>query len=169
MLIVSCDPGVRGALAFLDHNDVLAVYDMPIRLKPGISKVSNEVDPIALQTLIRACIPAGESVIAVMEDMHSFMGSGEQRTGSMASQASLAATKATIRTVLELNRLRVQMVTPRVWQAVYGIRKRPDATTKQQSLKIARELYGAHYCPLAKHDGRADAVLIARWAQRHLT
>jgi len=163
MLIVSCDPGISGAIAFLDHNERLAVHDMPIRRRAEVSKISNEVDPLALRELIRSRAPADASVIAVMESLNVFAG------GSVQSMASLEATKAVIRTVFELNRMRVTLVSPHAWQKFYGIRKRPDATTKQQSLKLARELYGASFCPLAKHHGRADAILIARWAQRTLT
>jgi hypothetical protein len=31
----------------------------------------------------------------------------------------------------------------------------------------SRHLYGNEFCPLAKHDGRADSLLIGRYAQRH--
>ena len=51
----------------------------------------------------------------------------------------------------------------------FGIRKTEREDTKQQSLRIARQLFGAHLCPLAKHDGRADALLIARYGQRTMT
>ncbi|HEY6022250.1 MAG TPA: hypothetical protein VIY48_20995, partial [Candidatus Paceibacterota bacterium] len=60
-------------------------------------------------------------------------------------------------------------VTPKAWQSFYSIRATTGETTKQQSLRIARELFGVELCPLQKHDGRADALLIARYAQRNFT
>lgn len=170
MIVLTIDPGISGALAAVDHNGGARVVDMPVRARQTVGgKRRNEVDPPALMRIVRDLVPADETAIVVMEDMHAFVGGGE-RQGSMASQASLAATKATICTVLELAAHPVtQLVTPKRWQAFFGIANRPDDTTKKQSLRIARELYGRAFCPLEKHDGRADALLIARWALRNLT
>jgi hypothetical protein len=167
MLILGIDPGIRGAIASLDHNDAPSVRDMPVRQKQGNGKAHNEVDPVALQKLLRELVPADETGIVVMESMHAFMGGGEERKGSMASQASLAATKAVICAICEINGLDVSFITPQTWQRFYGIKNRKDDTTKAQSLRIARQLYGMSHCPLQKHDGRADAILIARYGRRH--
>lgn len=157
-MILAIDPGIRGALAFLYPNGRIAVHDMPVRLKKQVSKVKNEIDPTALQALIRESLPADESALVVMENLNTFAG------GSVQSMGSLEATKAVICTVMELNRLDVAFVSPKAWQAFYGIRKTPTSDTKQQSLALARKLFGTEYCPLAKHDGRADSLLIGRYA-----
>jgi hypothetical protein len=168
MLIVSIDPGLSGAIAALDGAGVRGVHDMPTRPIPKASgKTKNEVDPKALRDILRKLIPADEAAIVVMEAMHAFMGGGEERKGSMSSQASLAATKAVICTVCELSGFDVAFVTPREWQYFFGVKTTPSETTKQQSLRIARQLFGSQHCPLAKHDGRADALLLGRYAQRH--
>ncbi|MBR8409810.1 hypothetical protein KDW09_03605 [Burkholderia cenocepacia] len=169
MIALGIDPGIRGALAALDHNGRLRIADMPIREKQGTGKTRNEIDPPALLRMVRDLVPAGDTAIVVMEDMHAFMGGGEERRGSMASQASLAATKAVVCAVLEIAGHPTQFVTPQRWQRFYGIGRSSTETTKQASLRLARELFGPSFCPLAKHDGRADAMLIARWAQRNLT
>lgn len=167
-MILAIDPGLSGAIAAMDESGLLGVRDMPTRPIPNTSgKTRNEVDPKRLRNALRDLIPAGETATVVMEAMHAFMGGGEERKGSMSSQASLAATKAVICTVCELSDLSMTFVTPRTWQRIYGIKATPSETTKQQSLRLARQLYGKDVCPLAKHDGRADAVLIARWAIRH--
>ncbi len=166
MITLGIDPGITGALAALDHNGELRVVDMPIRRREGAGKTRNEVHPRELLDWVRHLVPAGETTIVVMEDMHAFMG-GKERVGSMASQASLAATKAVVRAIVELAGHETQFVTPQRWQSFYGIKKREDADTKSQSLKLAREFYpGVH---MTKCSGRPDAILIARWAQRNLT
>jgi hypothetical protein len=168
MLTIAIDPGLSGAIAAMDDAGLRGVHDMPTRAA-GMAggKIKREVDPKALRDLLRSIIPADEKPIVIMEFMHAFMGSSA-RVGSMSSQASLAATKATICTVCELSGFDVAFVTPREWQRIYGIKATPSETTKQQSLRLARSLYGVSPFPLAKHDGRADAVLIARYAQRNL-
>lgn len=163
MLTLGIDPGISGALAALDHTGRLRVVDMPIRAKNGAGKVRNEVDPCALRSWLRELVPAGERAIVVMEALNTFAG------GSVQTMASLEATKAVIATVCELSGHAVELVTPQRWQGFFGIKRNAAEDTKRQSLRIARELYGIEFCPLQKHDGRADAILIARWAQRNLT
>lgn len=161
-MIVAIDPGVRGAIARLLDNGDGEVRDMPIRAKQGNGKVKNEVDPKALQSMLRELVPANEKAIVVMEALNTFAG------GSVQTMGSLEATKATILAVCELSGFDVVIVTPQVWQRFFGIKKTQAENTKAQSLRIARQLFGEHLCPLAKHDGRADALLIARYGQRTL-
>ena len=162
MILLACDPGIRGAIARIDHHGEPVVHDMPIRAKQGNGKVRNEIDPKALQSLLRELVPADERGLVVMEALNTFAG------GSVQTMGSLEATKAVITTVCELTGLDVALVSPKAWQAFYGIKKTPSEDTKKQSLRIARQLFGQHLCPLAKHDGRADALLIAHYAQRTL-
>lgn len=162
MLILGVDPGVRGALAFLGTDGALKVHDMPIRQAMRTGKVKNEIDPVGLQKIVRSGVPADQTALVVMEDLNTFAG------GSVQTMGSLEATKAVIRTVMELNRLDVAFISPRTWQSFFGIKRTQSSDTKEQSLKLARELYGRDHCPLAKHDGRADAILIARYAARNL-
>jgi hypothetical protein len=166
-MLISVDPGIKGAIAFFRADGPSSVHDMPVRTKPGTSKIRNEVDPKGLQRLLRHYVPADEKGLVVMETLNAFMGSGEERHGSMASQASLAATKAVICTVCELSGFDMAFVSPREWQRFFGIKATPSETTKQQSLRLARQLFGNDYCPLQKHDGRADSLLIGRYAQRN--
>ncbi|WP_334038033.1 hypothetical protein [Burkholderia gladioli] len=163
MITLGIDPGITGALAALDHNGALRVVDVPTRPKPGNTKVRNEINPKMLQMHLRELVAPCEQVIVVMEALNTFAG------GSVQTMGSLEATKAVIATVCELSGFTVHSVTPQRWQSFFGIKARADEDTKAQSLRIARELYGASFCPLKKHHGRADAILIARWAQRNLT
>lgn len=163
MIVIGCDPGIRGAVARIDHNGAAQVRDMPIRPKQGNGKIRNEVDPKALQALLRELGPAEERGLVVMEVLNTFAG------GSVQTMGSLEATKAVITTVCELTGFDVTLVSPKTWQGHFGICKTEMTTTKDQSLALARKLFGAQFCPLAKHDGRADALLIARWGVRHLT
>jgi hypothetical protein len=134
---------------------------MPTRAKPGNTKIRNEIDPKALQVLLRLRVPADEKGLVVMENLNTFAG------GSVQTMGSLEATKAVICTVCELSGFDMAFVSPREWQRFFGIKATPSETTKQQSLRLARQLFGNDYCPLQKHDGRADALLIGRYGQRH--
>lgn len=166
-MLIGIDPGIKGAIAFLYDNGRTVVLDMPVRRKA--QGKGNEIAPKSLQQMFRNYVPADEKGLVVMESQHAFMGSGETRRGSMSSQASLAATKAVIAAICELAGMDIAYVTPKAWQSFYSIRATTGETTKQQSLRIARELFGVELCPLQKHDGRADSLLIARYAQCNFT
>ncbi|TDV06044.1 hypothetical protein [Paraburkholderia caballeronis] len=161
-MLIAIDPGIRGAIARLNHADAPVVRDMPIRPKQGNGKVRNEVDPKALQAILRELVPADERGLVVMEALNTFAG------GSVQTMGSLEATKAVITTVCELSGFDVAFVSPKAWQSFFGIKRTATEDTKAQSLRLARQFFGQHLCPLAKHDGRADALLIARYAQRNL-
>jgi len=160
-MLIGVDPGIKGALAFFYDDGRERVFDLPVRQK---KTGGNEVDPCGLQIILRRNVPADEKGLVVMESSHAFMGSGK-RVGSMASQASLAATKAVIAAVCELSGMDIAYVTPQAWQAFFGIRKTDSEDTKDQSLRIARQLYPE--IKLTKTSGRPDALLIGRYGQRH--
>lgn len=160
MLIVGIDPGITGALAFLHPNGERIVVDMPIRARKTTGNGKNEVDPTALQTLIRSRVPADSAALIVMENLNTF-----SKSGGAKSIASMQASKDVICAVMELNRLDVAYVTPHAWQSLFGIKKTDSEDTKDQSLRIARTLYPE--LRLTKHSGRADALLIGRYGQRH--
>lgn len=160
-MLISIDPGIKGALAFFGPRGSVTVEDMPTRTKSTAGKIKNEIDPKRLQALLRHRVPADEKGLVVMENLNTFAG------GSVQTMGSLEATKAVICTVCELSGFDIAFVTPREWQRFFGVKATPSETTKQQSLRLARSLFGVQHCPLAKHDGRADALLIGRYAQRH--
>jgi hypothetical protein len=161
-MLVSVDPGVTGALSFFYDDGRVVVEDMPVRVKRNISKIKNEIDPVALQRLLRERVPADEKGLVVMESAHAFMGSGK-RVGSMASQASLAATKAVVCAICELCGMDVAYVTPQTWKRLYGL-----GSDKAECLRLARSLYPGVVLHLAKHHNRAESLLIGRYAQRTL-
>jgi hypothetical protein len=160
MIVVGIDPGITGAIAFLHSNGERTVDDMPTRPRKTTGNGKNEVDPTALQTLIRARVPADAAVVVVMENLNTF-----SKSGGAKSIASMQASKDVICAVLELNRIRVDYVTPHAWQSMFGIKTTDSEDTKDQSLRIARQLYPE--LRLTKNSGRADALLIGRYGQRH--
>lgn len=163
-IIIGCDPGLTGAVCFLDRDGLRGIFDLPTMRIPEAgpkATVKREIDPLALQTLIRECVPADEAVICVIEHVTSL---GDQARG-MQAKLSLAATKASIVTTLRLMRFDVRRVTPQTWKRFYGL-----SSDKGAALAIARQFW-PHYEALkrAKDHNRAEAALIAHFALRTMT
>lgn len=160
-MLIAIDPGVTGALSFFFDDGRVLVDDMPNRKRKTTGNGVNEVDPTALQELLRNRIPADEKALVVMENLNTFSKSGGAR-----SIASMQASKDVICCVMELNRIDVAYVSPRNWQSFFGIKKTETEDTKAQSYRIARQLYPELH--LTKTSGRPDAVLIGRYGLRNL-
>lgn len=170
MIVIGIDPGLTGAIAFLDgKGDLIEVVDMPVMAIAEAgpkTTIKTEVDALALGRLIRSRAASRIEVIVFMEHTSSVGQVGQEQ-----AKLSLAAGKATCMAVLRLMRIDVRRVTPVAWKRFYGI-KEPVAGSagvnqKKQALALARSFYGYGYLKLEKHHNRADALLIARWGQRH--
>jgi len=70
--------------------------------------------------------------------------------------AGLGSILATVQTL----RLPLELVTPATWKRALGL-----GAEKRASLDKARLLFPSAPLDLAKHDGRAEALLIAYWRQ----
>lgn len=162
MIVIGCDPGLTGALAFVDHHGtLLALDDVPTMLNPDAgpaTTIKREVDVCALYALVRERVPADEVAICALEHVSVMGGKGSQAI------VSLAATKAAMMAVLRLLRHDVRRVTPQAWKRFYGL-----GGDKAQCLTLARTLYPSAPLTRAKDHNRAEAALIARFAQRTMT
>lgn len=172
MIIIGIDPGLTGAIAFIDTVDGrVYVEDMPTIAIPEAgpnTTVKTEVDVIEMNEVIQGWLIRGAPALAFLEHTSSVGQVGQEQ-----AKLSLAAGKASCLAVLRLAGVTVHRVTPVAWKRFYGI-KEPmvgssgmSLSQKKQALRIARELYGTQYLRLEKHHNRADALLIARWGQRH--
>ncbi|WP_257834555.1 hypothetical protein [Burkholderia glumae] len=164
MITLGIDPGLSGAICFMDQDGLAGIFDLPTMVKPEAGPktlIKREIDVCALRDLLREHIPADESVLCAIEHVSSL---GADVRGEQAKM-SLAATKASITAVLRLMRIDVHRVAPQTWKRFYGL-----SSDKGAALAIARQFW-PHYMALkrAKDHNRAEAALIARWAQRNLT
>ena len=156
MIAVGIDPGLTGAIAFIGPNTI-AVEDLPTKPLPGTGKVRSRIDGMALAQLIRRNVPADETAEVFCENVGN-IGGKENRT---MAQGSLMRTLGAIECACEVLRLPVTLVVPRSWKAFYDL----DAD-KAASLRTARHLYPDAPLKLAKHQNRAEALLIAHWGMR---
>lgn len=162
MIVIGCDPGLTGALAFIDHHGaLLALDDIPTMANPDAGPktlVKREIDVCTLLDLLRERVPPQEAALCAMEHVSVMGGKGSQAI------VSLAATKASIMAVLRVARLTTRRVTPQAWKRFMGLSADKDA-----ALDLARKLYPAAPLNLAKHHNRAESLLIARYALRTMT
>ena len=152
---IGIDNGVSGAVAALNQNG-LQYAKIPIVKEYG----RNMVDATRLQTLILEFLDFdGEAAIVY-----------ERPTGSKSARAgaSMAASFAVVDSVLKLNGLRREAITPTKWQRNWWGKVE---NTKAEALRVARgiwpdEKFLATERSKVPHDGIVDACLIAEWCRQ---
>ena len=150
-MILSIDPGNRGALAFLGTRDcdLLGLYDMPL----CESDSKGHMRYVIAGDVLAQLLGTKNVSCAVLERVASMPGQG------IAGMFAFGRGVGVIEGVLQARDIPISYVSPQVWKRHWNLIKQP----KFESLKLARELYPDAELHLVKHEGRAEAILIGRW------
>ncbi len=153
-IIIGVDPGCSGACAALNADgSYVTVFDLPI-----ISDKSLRwVDGGELHSQLLA-ITAGHSARAVVERVSAMPGQG------VSSSVGCGMWFGAILATLQVLQLPIGFVTPASWKRALGL-----SSDKKASLHKARLMFPMVELHLAKHEGRAEALLIASWGLRMAT
>lgn len=146
--IIGIDPGMKGAIACIDNRG-MAIEDMPVMgITKGKSK-RDRFDPYAYQDILQSFGPIS---MAYIEQVSAQPGNG-------AAQAfTYGWGCGGVETGLAFMNIPFTYVTPMKWKKVLGCPKEKDEARMRASQLMPnfREFW-----PLKKHDGRAEAALIA--------
>lgn len=157
MITIGIDPGLTGAVAFVDSRGSCTFEDMPTLSLPGNPYVKRRVDAKRLAELLRSNCPIGEPVRALVEAVRTMGG----QNNAVQTQGSLMRTLGAIEAVLEVLRIEFESVEPQRWKGFYAI-----GADKGDSLAVARKLYPTAPLNRKADHNKAEALLIAHYAQR---
>jgi len=148
-LILGLDPGLTGALALFDSGgELIVLEDLPTIADGKLHWIdASRLLPQLLE------LKAGRPVRAIVERQQAMPAQG--RSSCLTIGLALGSLLAT----LQAARCAIELVSASAWKAALGLG--PD---KHASLHKARLLYPTADLTLAKHHGRAEALLIAHWA-----
>lgn len=159
------DPGLSGAIAVLADGEAIDVLDMPTR---EVGK-GREVDAAALAALIREVRGAhhGASFAATLETVFA-MGAGREGAGGAAAMQRLGDARGAARGVLEALGVPYIRAAPATWKREYGLIGLPKGDSKEASRQTALRIFPgmAERLRRKKDDGRAEALLLARYGWR---
>lgn len=165
-LVLGVDPGQSGAVAALADGRFDSFIDMPVvpRLSGGL-----QIDGGGLARKVRDVIArhAGAYVVVVKEQvngMPSLPGkSGERRQMGATSAFNFGQSDGKIQCVFEVLGIPMVLVTPAKWKGRLGlVGKAKDCA---RTLAIQQFPAAAEQLQRKKDVGRADALLIAHWAE----
>lgn len=152
-LTFGIDPGLSGAVAALVDGEPGPILDMPTVMHGDW----NEVDGRALAAWLRGVRQQhpGAYVSACMEKVSARPDDG----GTSAFRFGESSGK--VKAVLEAMGIPYARVVPASWKKRFGLIKAPKDASRQ--LALVRFPRAAEQLTLKKHDGRAEALLIALW------
>lgn len=155
-LVVGIDPGTSGAIALVDSRGRVSTYDIPCHKVKRGKTVKLRLDNVRLQALANALTAVGP-VCVFVEDVGGLPGQ------SAPAAFTFGATCGAIAQAFIAAGAAIEPVTPQVWKKRLGVPKDKDSARAVASRLLPA---GAHLWPLVKHDGRAEAALIALWGLR---
>lgn len=156
MIIAGIDPGLGGAICLLSTEGAVAVFDMPTFALSRGGKNKREIDARQL-----AAILAGKGAIghAFVEQVGAMPGQG------VTSMFAFGKSYGIVLGILAVCGAPLTLVAPAVWKRVLRVPKAKDGARARASQLLP---YAAEQWPLKKHDGRAEAALIAWWGYQEL-
>jgi crossover junction endodeoxyribonuclease RuvC len=146
--IIGIDPGLHGAVCFMDGFSGIVVRDLPI---VGDGKL-RWIDGAVLFSWLMEY--AAQPARVVVERVHSMPAQG------VASSFQFGVGFGSILSIVQARQCPLEFVTPSTWKKALGL-----SQEKKASLHKARLLYPDADLTLEKHEGRAEAILIAHWAR----
>lgn len=150
--VVAIDPGVSGAIAIFQADQLLAVFDMPTTTIAGWTPRIPDGDHFGWQTELGWQTQHADAV--VIEVPQPRPGNGMRAVAaSMASWGVLLGACA---------HLPIRLVRPQVWTKALEVGADKDVHREK-----ARALFGGTWFDRKKDDGRADAALIGWWWITH--
>lgn len=157
MMWLGVDPGFSGAIAAVSHDGIERVFDMPLAKTRHGAAGRNEVCPHTLRDELLALQHAhGKIRIAVVEQVSVRPGQGVTSSGRFMEGYGLLCG------VIAALCIPTEKVRPATWKKYMGL-----GSDKAQSLALARAKWPAADCfTLKKHDGRAEACLLAEYGRR---
>ena len=153
---IGIDPGLDGAVAFVFDDGAPLVFDTPT-LRVGSGKVTRRVyNPQAMAEIIASCSNRRHVFI---EDVHSMPGQG------VASTFTFGVGFGTWLGILAALGLSYDRVPPQRWKRAMldGMGHDKDAS-RVRAIQLFPAV--ADQLGLKKHDGRAEALLLAEYGRR---
>ncbi|HYC01631.1 MAG TPA: hypothetical protein VEC57_21045 [Candidatus Limnocylindrales bacterium] len=147
MITIGIDPGLTGAIAAVDQSGHYEVHDLPVQRDKSLAWI----DGAELGRIVRA-FGAAHYMTGIIERVSAMPKQG------VASSFGFGVNFGSVLGVIQGLGIRLELVTPAKWKREMALGSDKDA-----ALHKARLLFPLADLRLKKHDGRAEALLLAHW------
>ncbi len=153
MKVIGIDPGLSGAIAILENNKVLGIFDMPV-MSEG-KKNKRQLNSAQLVNIIKENIMKDEEIAVVVEQVNAMPGQG------VTSMFNFGQTFGAIKGVCAALNLPIFFVRPSKWKKHFELIN----SSKDSSRTKVIEMYPSLSNQLTKKKdvNKSDAILIAKF------
>jgi crossover junction endodeoxyribonuclease RuvC len=155
-MIAGIDPGLSGAVFFLaDDGETGEAFDMPVHMLTRGGKAKREMDITGLLNLL------GRDPIrhVYVEQVNAMPGQG------VSSVFAFGKCYGVILGIITACSVPLTLVPPVQWKRALHVPKAKDAARARASQLLPK---AAHQWPLKRHDGRAEAALLALYGLQQM-
>ena len=153
MIIIGIDPGLSGAIAVLEDNKVLNLFDMPV-MSEG-KKNKRQLNSAYLVNLIRQNLDKDKDTVVVVEQVNAMPGQG------VTSMFNFGQTFGAIKGICAALELPIFFVRPSKWKKYFELINASKDSSRTKAIEMYPKL--SNQLSKKKDVNKSDAILIARF------
>ena len=153
MKIIGIDPGLSGAIAIMENNKVLNIFDIPV-MSEG-KKNKRQLNSAQLVKLLKDNISKNEDISVVVEQVNAMPGQG------VTSMFNFGQTFGAIKGVCAALGLPIFFVRPSKWKKHFELINSSKDSSRTKAIKMYPSL--SNDLSKKKDVNKSDAILIARF------
>tara|TARA_Y100001958_G_scaffold152188_1_gene138063 strand:- start:471 stop:962 length:492 start_codon:yes stop_codon:yes gene_type:complete len=153
MKIIGIDPGLSGAIAILENNKVLNLFDMPV-MSEG-KKNKKQLNSSHLVNIIKENINQNEEIAVVVEQVNAMPGQG------VTSMFNFGQTFGAIKGLCAALELPIYYVRPSKWKKHFELINSSKDASRTKVIEMYPKL--SNQLTKKKDVNKSDAILIARF------
>ena len=153
MKIIGIDPGLSGAIAVLENNKVLNIFDIPV-MSEG-KKNKRQLNSALLVNLLKENIIDNEDVAIVVEQVNAMPGQG------VTSMFNFGQTFGAIKGICAALQLPIYFVRPSKWKKHFELINSSKDASRTKAIEMYPKL--SNQLSKKKDVNKSDAILIAKF------
>ena len=153
MRVIGIDPGLSGAVAILENNKVINIFDIPVMTEGKKNK--RQLNSALLVNLIKENIENGEEVAVVVEQVNAMPGQG------VTSMFNFGQTFGAIKGICAALELPIFFVRPSKWKKHFELINSSKDSSRTKAIEMYPKL--SNLLSKKKDVNKSDAILIARF------
>ncbi len=153
MKIIGIDPGLSGAIAVLENNKVLNIFDIPV-MSEG-KKNKRQLNSALLVNLLKENINKEEEVAVVIEQVNAMPGQG------VTSMFNFGQTFGALKGICAALELPIFFVRPSKWKKHFELINSSKDASRTKAIEMYPKL--SNQLSKKKDVNKSDAILIARF------
>ena len=151
MRIVGIDPGLNGAIAFLENNRVLGIFDMPV-MSEG-KKNKRQLNSAQLVNILKDNMDDEKNTIIIVEQVNAMPGQG------VTSMFNFGQSFGILKGICSSMQLPMYFVRPAKWKKYFNLINSKKDASRTKAIEIFP--YFSQQLSKKKDSNKADAILIS--------